>query len=221
MSRTSRFFFVFLYGWTNLIGVARSIDSDPSLFFSDDVGFAATDISNNEGLPSDLFSESGSIFDQANLDFSSETTPALANWDSQWLNFDDSDLDVVEASCTGGNGGIQTIGKMRRETGQICTQQPGRNDPDFSNLRIPTFMQIEETLKDGQTKPDANAGAASEENDDDDCPALYGRHVCCTGPGVQSFPDSGIWDFVQNCNPCTCSNAKPSYMSSRINPADP
>lgn len=187
-----------------MIGIARSADSDPSLFFPDGVSPSTTDIGNTRGeLSSDLFSGSDSVFDQTDLDSGFGTDAVLMSLDPQWLSFDDSDLGVLEASCTGDNGGTQTIDKMRREDRQTCAQQLRKNNPDFSNLQLPTFMQIEETLKGAQTKPDVNAGTASEEEDDDECPEPYGRRVCCSGRGVRTFEGSGIWDFVHGCNPRT------------------
>ena len=201
MASTSRFLFAVVYGLSTLIDIARSTDFDPSFFFPDDSSLSTTD--NNYfggGLSSDLFPGSNSIFDQADLDFGLGTDATLASLDPQWLNFDDSDPSVLEASCAGG-GGTQTIGKVRREDGQICPQHPGKTNPDFSNLKFPTLMQMEQTLEGSDADPDAIAGSTSAD-DNRQCPNPYGQHVCCTGPGKQSFPDSGIWDFVQGCEPC-------------------
>lgn len=189
-----------MYGWSTLIDIARSTDFDPSVFFPDDFSLATTDINYSGESSSDLFPASDSIFAQADLDWGLGTDATSATLDPQWMSFDDSDPSVLEASCAGG-GGTQTFGKVRREDGQVCSQQPGKTNPDFSNLQFPTFMQMEQILGDDDAKPDAKAGSTTAD-DNSECPDPYGRHVCCTGPGLQSFPDSGIWDAVQGCEPC-------------------
>lgn len=201
MFSTSQFLLAVVCGWSSLIDIAHSANSDPSVFFPDDFTLSTTDISNTGGgLSSDLFSGSDSLFDQAALDFNFGMDTTSAALDTQWLGFDDSDPSSLEASCAGGRG-PQTVGKVRRADGQICSDDPRKNNPDFSNLQFPTFMQIEQSLEDSRTKPDAKAGTASKD-DNNECPKPYDKHVCCTGPGIQSFPESGIHDAVQGCEPC-------------------
>ena len=201
MSSTSRFLLAVACGWSSLIDIAHSTYSDPSVFFPDDFSLATTDYRNTEaGLSSDLFSGSDSLFDQVDLDFSPETDAISAALDPEWSSFGDPDYIGLEASCAGGSG-LQTFGKVRREDGQICTQNPPKTNPDFSNLKFPDFMQIEQPFEDIQAEPDAKAGSAAGD-DNMNCPEPYGRHVCCTGPGLRSFSEYGIWDAVQGCEPC-------------------
>lgn len=201
MSSSSRNLLAVVCGWSSLIHIAFSTDSDPSVFFPDDFVLAATEYSNTEGgLFSDLFSGSDPIFDQGGLDFSLAPDVPSATLDPQWLSYADSDPGGLEASCAGGSG-PQSFGKVRREDWQRCFQNPQKTNPDFSNLKLPDFMQIEQTLENIQVEPDAKAGSVSGD-DNTNCPEPYGRHVCCTGPGIRSFLDAGIYDFVQGCEPC-------------------
>lgn len=186
-----------------MIAQALSTDPDLSVFSPDDFSLSTTDISSTGGLSSDLFAGSDSLFDQADWDSSLGTDTNSANLDSQWFSFDDSDPNALEASCVGG-GTSNTIGKVRREEGKMCSPNSQTNNPDFSNLRFPTLMQIEQTLEGSQAKPEVNVGVDAEEDNNEECPKPYGRRVCCTGPGIQSHPETGIWDFVQSCLPCMC-----------------
>lgn len=212
MSPSGRFLLAVVYGWSSLIGIARSFDTDPSAFFMDDLSFSPTDFSNPGDLSSDLFSafDPDPLFDQdqGNFDFNLgpadtiSTDPISADFDSQLWNWgDDSDLSAAfdEASCVGADG--QPIEKMRlrRETGKSCPSPSSAG----STPQLPTFQQIEETVEGGaQNKPGAKVGDGTAD-DDSECPAPYRRHVCCTGPGLQTFRQSGIYDAVQGCEPCT------------------
>lgn len=212
MSLTSQFLLAVVCGWSSLIDIAHSTYSDPSIFFPDDFMLTTTDYSSTEaGLSFDLLSGSDSLFDQADLNFSPATDAISATLDPERLSFGDSDPTGLEASCAGGSG-PQTFGKVRRENGQICSHNPPKTNPDFSNLKFPDFMQIEQTLENVQAEPDAQAGTASGD-DNINCPEPYGRHVCCTGPGIRGFSGPGMWDAVQGCEPCMYLIKIPVYVS--------
>lgn len=199
MSLASRFLAV-VCGW-GLIDVALSTDPDPSIFFPDDSSLSMTDTLNPGGFSSDLFSGSALVPDQANLDFSVGTDPNLAGSNPQWLGFNDIDSGALEASCAG--DGPQKIGKARREDKPMCFQGSRKNAPDFSGLKLPDFLQLGGLgSEEEEQQPDPQVEFGLDPNNNQNCPKPYDQHVCCTGPGVQSFPDSGIWDFVQDCWPC-------------------
>lgn len=184
----------------SLISIALSADSDPTIFSTDDSSLLAAETSNAGGF-SDLFSESTSTPDLAALDISSGKDLNSADWDPQWLNPTDLDPSALEASCAG--DGTQKIGKARRRRrdGTTCLQDPKKNSLDPANLKLPNLLQIGPGP--GQGQEDLTVDFGLDDDDNDNCPPPYVKHVCCTGPGLQSFPDSGIWDAVQGCAPCT------------------
>ena len=180
--------------------MAFSTDSDTSLFFPDDGSLLFADTSDTGGFASNLFSGSDFFSDQAglvpdneDLDFNIGIHSNSVGLGSEWLSFDDFDPSALEASCAG--DGTQKFGKARRENDPMCSPKP-----DFSKLRLPNLGQL-----DLGSDNDINFALDALDDDDDyGCPKSHSQHLCCTGPGMQAFPESGIYDAVQGCGTCMC-----------------
>ena len=207
-----------VFGWSCLIDLAFSTaDPDTSLFSPDgdssaSLLLASADTNANTGgdLSTDLFSGSslGTALGPADLDYSvfGGTDPNLANSysDSQWLTTG-SDAFLEASSCVGDDGNsMQNIGKKRmsrRGDKPMCFQdsQGGKKtDPDVDNLKLPNLLNLDPS---SGTEGEVKIPTAFDEADHV-CPKPYDKHLCCTGPGLQSFEESGIWDSVQGCAPC-------------------
>lgn len=207
-----------VFGSGSLIDMASSTaDSDTSLFSPDgdsssSLLLAAANTNANTGgdLSTDLFSgsSSGTTLGPANLDYSvfGGTDPSSANLypDSQWLTFG-SDAFLEASSCVGNDGSsMQNIGKnrmARRGDKPMCFQdsQGGKKpNPDVDNLKLPNLLDLDPSPG---TEGEVKIPTAFDEADHV-CPKPYVQHLCCTGPGMATYEDSGIWDAVEGCEPC-------------------
>lgn len=205
MSPAGRFLAI-ACGWS-LMKMALSIDFDPSGFLSDDSGLSTTDSSSDSGgFSPDFFTGLDSVSSQAGLDYSIGTDPSSTEGDPLWLSLDDqSDGSDLEASCAG--DGSPSMGKARRQDQPMCFQKPKKTSPDFSRLKLPNLLQLEPGS--GNAEGEFKVKLWLDGDGGNDCPDSHSRRLCCTGPGVQSFPVSELWDFVQGCLPCMCPSPNP------------
>lgn len=172
-------YLTFISGAT-LIGCALSIDLDLNdSLFVDDSNIFTTDVESGENLDFPFLESDGSFNSPAGLGFGDDIFSAL------------------EASCAQIDG-TQTIGKARHRR-DFCLQDTEKpitaNDRD-PGLKLPNLLETPQQTE----EPQGLIPLDSDNNDE--CPPPYSRRVCCEGPGVQSFPASGIYDLVQNCSPC-------------------
>ena len=180
-----------------IISYAVSSENDPSLFLLDDSSSFATDAGTTLGNVN-VLSQPNSILDQTGLDFGAETS-----WDAPWLTFDNLfGPGFLEASCS--NDNPQILRKTRHRRG-ICIQGETTNTPPV--LGLPNLLELEQPMKaqsaqEEDLKKVFGLDAVGEEQNHE-CPPPYDKHLCCEGPGIQTHPDSGIYDVVQKCSACS------------------
>ena len=156
--------------------------------------------------------------------FEYETDPNLGNWDdnNRWLTADsgsdfDSDvspLDEISSSCVGDddNSGSNTLstyfGKMRKKMRRADRRPmcPENNDVPASLpvLNLPDLMHLEQLGSEPKLRPKVGIGSLTQ--DKNRCPPQHSEHVCCSGPVIEEYPFLGLYQQVQNCEPCKLSS---------------
>lgn len=179
------------------ISNAVSLENDPSLFVLDDSSSLTVDAGTTlENV--NVVSQPNSILDQAGLNFGAETSR-----DAPWLTSDNLfGPGFLEASCS--NDDPQILRKTRHRRG-ICIQRETTDTPPV--LGLPNLLELEQPMKaqpveEEDLKKVFGLDVVGEE-ENHECPAPYSVHLCCEGPGLQSYPETGIYDSVQKCSPCS------------------
>lgn len=163
-------------------------------------------------------------------DLEYETDPNLGNWDddTRWLTADSGSdfgsdaapLDEVSSSCVGDDDNSssstlstyfgKTAKKVRRaDSGPMCVKN-NEFPASSSNINFPDLTHLEQPGSEAKQRPEVGIDKYLQDNNI--CPPQQRQHVCCSGPGIEDYPFLGLYQHVQNCEPCKLS----SFLSSPI-----
>lgn len=139
--------------------------------------------------------------------------------DSQWLTADTSTefvstaapLDEVSSSCIGEDDDSSTSStlssywgrknkKMRRENDRPMCLENNEIPASSSGLNLPDLTHSEQPGSESKTKP--KVGVETWNQNEYRCPPQQSEHVCCSGPVIEEYPFLGLYEQVQNCEPC-------------------
>lgn len=153
------------------------------------------------------------------------TDPDLenSNDDSQWLNANSgSDLvsdaapfGEVSSSCIGEDENSSSSSstsspyfrkkdkKMRREDIRSMCLENKDVPASSSGLNFPHLTNLEQSGSGSKTAPNVDVAPLSQ--NEYRCPPQQSEHVCCSGPVIEEYPFLGLYEQVQNCEPCMLS----------------
>lgn len=178
------------------IGCAVSADFGLDALSGDDSSLFTADAGNAENLDLFLDSNLDPNQKQQSFDVSTESGSLSPDWDAPWLTSNIIfEPELLETSCAG--DGSQPLGKTRHRR-EMCIQNTQEKEEPIVIPKLPNLLELD--LERKLIGPDEFWINSLE--DKHECPSPFVMHVCCVGPGLQSHPDSGIWDAVQACQPC-------------------